>query len=169
MFGPWGDNMSLKVLSWQDIATLQDLLEKCSDYLTFQNGSPLGKKAAEELFTVRPEGTTDKQKLVCGIYKDGTEELIGVFDLVQAYVGPAVLSLGLMVLEPAQRGQGTGSSAYRELEAWARSEGFQRIRIGVLFSNDDGLRFWRKHGFLETGEVRSFQRHLLRVLEKKIV
>ncbi|MDI6878121.1 MAG: GNAT family N-acetyltransferase [Desulfitobacteriaceae bacterium] len=158
----------LKVLALRDKRALQTLLEKCDDYLSLQNGGPIGPNAAEELLMVRPEDASERQKLVLGIYQGDTGPLVGVCDLLKGYIGPDVLSLGLLLLEPAARRRGLGQLAYQDVEEWARNEGFTKIRIGVLMSNELGLKFWHKVGFKETGEIKAYRRHWLRILEKGI-
>lgn len=94
--------------------------------------------------------------------------LVGVMDIVMRYAGPDILTLGLLVIEPALRGKGIGEKAEKLLEDWSRSKNFSRIRLGVLFGNDKGLRFWHKLGFKETGEIKSFLFHKFWALEKPI-
>ncbi|MFD6169022.1 GNAT family N-acetyltransferase [Streptomyces coeruleorubidus] len=50
----------------------------------------------------------------------------------------------------AYRGQGFGEALYRRGLHRARELGARVIETVVLSSNEDGLRFARKHGFIET-------------------
>ncbi|MGP3638144.1 GNAT family N-acetyltransferase [Streptomyces sp. 24-1644] len=50
----------------------------------------------------------------------------------------------------AHRGRGFGTELYERSLKHARTLGAQRIETVVLASDTDGLRFARKHGFVET-------------------
>lgn len=50
------------------------------------------------------------------------------------------------------------TSAYRLHEDRIRNwQGVIRIRLGVVRTNDDVLSFWRKQGFVETGEIKPYR------------
>ena len=160
--------IKLEVLNERNVPELQELLVKCSDYLTFQDGEPVKKDAANDLLVSKPDNVSIKDKIVFGIYKNDDHSLVGVIDIIMRYAGPYTLSLGLLVLEPRSRGKGIGETANELVEDWARSNNFSRIRLGVLFDNEKGLRFWHRVGYKETGEVKPYLFHKFRVLEKPI-
>lgn len=147
-------DVSLRVLTKEDLPQLQVLLEKCSDYLTFQDEVPVKPSAAQDLFNVKPDGVPDKDKVIFGIFNIQSQ-LVGVFDLIKGYSAPKTLSLGLMMLEPFSRGKGIGNKAYEALEQWAMSEQFNKVRLGALIGNEKGLRFWHRMDYIETGEVKT--------------
>ena len=76
--------VTLEVLTKDDLLILQVLLEKCSDYLTFQDEEPVKPSAALDLFIARPDGIDDKDKVILGIFND-QKQLVGVFDLIKGY------------------------------------------------------------------------------------
>lgn len=160
--------ITLEILKENNISELQGLLMKCSDYLMFQDGEPVKEDAAKNLLITKPSNVSINDKKVLGVYKSQDHSLVGVMDIVMRYAGPDILNLGLLVIEPASRGKGIGEKAEKLLEDWSRSNNFSRIRLGVLFGNDKGLRFWHKVGFKETGEIKSFLFHKFWVLEKPI-
>ncbi|HBW36869.1 GNAT family N-acetyltransferase [Desulfosporosinus sp. BICA1-9] len=158
----------LKVLKKEDFPILQALLVRCSDYLIFQDEEPIKSTAAQDLFNYRPEGVEDKEKVLLGIFVDGQEQLVGVFELIKGYPVPNTLTLALMVLELFSRGKGIGSKAYEALEEWAISRQLNRVRLGVLFGNEKGLKFWKSMGYSETGEIKPYLSKKFMVLEKNI-
>jgi len=149
--------MELIVLRKDDLPLLQVLLEKCSDYLTFQDEEPVKPSAAHDLFDAKPEGVEGNSKVLLGIFTD-QKQLVGVFDIIKGYCGPRTLSLGLMLLDPSSRGKGIGNKTYKLLEEWAISQQFNKVRLGVLFGNEKGLRFWKSMGYIRTGEVKTQMR-----------
>ncbi|MHB8073194.1 GNAT family N-acetyltransferase [Desulfosporosinus fructosivorans] len=160
--------VELKVLTREDFSILQALLVRCSDYLIFQDDEPVKSSAAQDLFSCRPEGVEDKDKVLMGIFVDGQEQLVGVFELIEGYPVPKTLTLALMVLEHFSRGKGIGSKAYEALEEWAISRQHNRVRLGVLFGNEKGLKFWLSMGYSETGEIKPYSSKKFMVLEKTI-
>jgi GNAT superfamily N-acetyltransferase len=126
---------------------------------------PAKSSAAQDLFEARPDGIDNNDKVILGIF-DASDQLAGVFDLIKSFPNSRTLMLGLMLLDPSCRGKGYGSMAYEILEEWAVSESFNKIRIGVLFGNERGLKFWEKTGFVKTGEVKEYLSHKVLVLEK---
>lgn len=163
--------MALIVLGKSDLPLLQVLMEKCSDYLSFQDEEPVKPSAAYDLFETKPARVEGNSKVVLGIFTD-QKKLVGVFDLIKGYSGPRTLSLGLMLIDPSSRRKGIGSKAYKLLEEWAISQQFNKVRLGVLFGNEKGLRFWINMGYIGTGEVKTqMRRNLFKkvmVLEKSI-
>ncbi len=149
--------ITIEILTNDDLLMLQVLLEKCSDYLTFQDEEPVKLSEAQDLFKARPDGVVDKDKVIFGIFND-QKQLVGVFDLIKSFSGQRTLSLGLMLIDPVSRRQGIGNKAYNLLEEWAIYKQFNKVRLGVLFGNEKGLRFWKSMGYTSTEEVRTQMR-----------
>ncbi|AET68295.1 acetyltransferase [Desulfosporosinus orientis DSM 765] len=160
--------VELEILGEKHIPELQELLMRCSDYLAFQDGEPVKKDAAKDLLISRPDNVTIQDKIVYGIYQGQDHLLIGVVDIIMRFAGPDILSLVLLVIEPTFRGKGLGEVVHKLLEEWAHSNKFSRIRLGVLFDNEKGHRFWKRVGYEETGEIKPYLAHKFRVLEKAI-
>jgi len=164
--------VELRVLKKEDIHILQALLVRCSDYLIFQDEEAVKPSAAQDLLNDRPVGIEDKDKVILGIFINH-KQLTGVFELIKSYAGPRTLSLALMLIAPSDRGHGIGNKAYQLVEDWAISQRFNKVRLGVLFGNEKGLKFWKSMGYIKTGEVKTQMRPNLSkkvmVLEKSIV
>ena len=126
--------VTLKALTKDDLPLLQVLLEKCFEYLTFQDEKPVKPSAAQDLFDAKPNGAEENDKVLLGIFTD-QKQLVGVFDLIKGYTGPRTLSLGLMLLDPTSRGKRIGNKAYKLLEEWVINQQFNKVRLGVLFGN----------------------------------
>ncbi len=138
----------VKLLQPEDTATLQTLLERCADYSRLVTGSPPGPAAAASLLTDCPPGKTVSDKCAIGIFTE-RQELTGVLDAVRGYPTPVDWWLGLLLLDPAVRGQGLGQRLYQAFEGWAAQQGARCIYLGVVEDNQAAYRFWRKTGFQE--------------------
>lgn len=135
-------------LTIEDSQRLKVLLELCSDFSMLINGSPPGERDAEELLMDLPPGKSMDDKLVLGIETNGGE-LAGVIDLVKDYPEAGNLFIGLMLLAPSARGNGTGGVVLSDLEGWARKAGADKLGLGVLAHNLKGHHFWVQQGFQE--------------------
>lgn len=138
-----------------EMDALQRVIEAAPRYLYRITGHPPGAAEAQSLFTVLPEGKTYDDKFVYGVYQGDT--MVGCADVIRAYPAPGSAWLGLLLIaEPFQR-QGVGAAAYGLLEEQIRTWPVARIRLGVVRTNDEVLPFWRKQGFVETGEVKPYR------------
>ena len=125
---------------------LQALLEKCADYSQLLTGAPPPPSSAASLLVDCPEGKTPGDKLVIGLFTE-PQDLIGVLDAIRDYPAPDDWWLGLLLLDPAQRGQGLGQRVYQSFERWAGQREARCIYLGVIEQNQGAYRFWRKAGF----------------------
>lgn len=130
-----------------DAPALQRLLERCREFHELVYGERLGPGEAEELLKKRPEGNTAEDKLVIGLFEDGAEAPAGVLDLIRDYPERGEWFVGLLLLEPARRGAGTGARVHAALEQWVRGQGATGLRLVVERQNPGALRFWRRQGF----------------------
>ncbi|MGQ0507480.1 MAG: GNAT family N-acetyltransferase [Myxococcaceae bacterium] len=127
---------------------MQALFARCGDYFDLVYGRPAAPNEAEHQLAELPPGRTPADKLSVGFFT-GDRELCGILDVVRGYRDAAEWYLGLLLFEPALRSSGHGTSVLSSLEDWARDEGATGIRLACAEQNLLGLRFWRKHEFVE--------------------
>jgi GNAT superfamily N-acetyltransferase len=145
---PTVDGYSLAALTPEDGPRAQRLCERCADYSEMVMGVPPGPAEAQSLYMALPEGKTYEDKLLMGIFA-GPEELVGVLDAVRDVPTSGMWWLGVLLLDPARRDQGLGTSVYRAFEQWAAAHGAQAIQLAVVQQNEAGHRFWQRLGFVE--------------------
>ncbi|KLU61547.1 hypothetical protein CEB3_c22270 [Peptococcaceae bacterium CEB3] len=150
--------ITLRELTREDLPAVQALLERCSAYLTFQDEEPVKPGAALELFSEKPDGVEESDKVLFGIVNEA-QELVGLFDVLRGYPDPKTLNLGLMLLEPASRGKGIGEKACKALATYDRMplEGAIRINhlAGMVFDK------WLFQGRSGRRPLPVFQSHIL--------
>jgi GNAT superfamily N-acetyltransferase len=127
---------------------VQALLERGADYSELVMGLPPGPAEAQSLYIDLPPGKGYEDKCLLGIYA-AEQRLVGVFDAIRHYPESGEWFIGLLLLEPEQRGQGLGARIYRVFAQWAGTQGAQGIRLAVLEQNVKGERFWLRLGFEE--------------------
>ena len=89
-------------------------------------------------------------KFYIGFFDGGT--LIAVMDLILDYPQEKTAFIGLFMMDAAFQGRGTGSKIIGECAAYLTSLGYQKIRLGIDKGNPQSDAFWRKNGFIKTGE-----------------
>jgi GNAT superfamily N-acetyltransferase len=133
-------------LSTQDAALLQRLLERCADYYEMAEGRAPGPAAAIDEMTQAPPERPPDDVFSLGILGE-PNELIGVIGALRNHRRERQWYLALLLLDPAMRGKGLGTAAYRTFEAWIRNEGADSLLLAVLEVNVSAARFWQKLGF----------------------
>lgn len=154
------EGYSFTYLTPQELPLVQTFCEQCareieqSTYLqpglSLEHvlGLPPGPAMAQELAHALPAGKGYEDKLLMGIFAR-PDHLIGLLDVIRDYPVQGEWWLGLLMLEPAQRGQGLGEKICRAFEQWAKDAGARYLRLVVSVQNRRGHQFWQRLGFEE--------------------
>lgn len=130
----------------EDAESLQQLLDRCSDYALLVEGEVASPTAGQDLFREVPPGKQVDDKFVLGIV-DGAGRLIGLLEGVRGYPEAAVWWIGLLLLAPEARGHGIGRQLLADFSQYARTQGAAAIMLGVVEENVRAYRFWQQVGF----------------------
>ena len=137
---------TVKQLTPENATVLQNLYERCADFLFLTDGLPPSPTAALEAFADVPEGKTTRDLYVFGLFAPG-DSIVGTISAVRCYPDDRTWWIGLMVIAPDRRRQGLGSEFYRGFERWVLERGASYISLVVIEANEPGFRFWKKMGF----------------------
>ncbi len=140
-----GSDISLRLLDPDDMPALQGLLERCADFSQLVEGEPPSVHAAQDMLADLPPGRYLADKFLFGIFRENF--LAGVLDAVRGYPQEGVWWIGLLLLDPAQRGCGAGEQALNIFTTFAGEQGAQALMLGVVEENVRGLQFWQRMGF----------------------
>lgn len=154
---PSESHLELKPLTGdaEAMAELQRVLESRPDYYQRVEGAPPGPAEAQSVYSALPEGFSYDGKHVFGVYRGGV--MVGCIDLLVGYPDSCTAMLGLLLIASPVDGQGVGPAALRLLDDWIRENTVcTRVRIGVVRTNEGVLGFWRRMGFVETGEIKPY-------------
>jgi GNAT superfamily N-acetyltransferase len=84
--------------------------------------------------------------------------MVGCADLIRGYPEPATALLGLLLVSEKHERRGIGSRAYALIEQLIRDWGGRdRVRVGVVRTNQEVMPFWTRLGFEPTGEVKPYR------------
>lgn len=101
----------------------------------------------EQDITSIPDGAQKNQKN----YKlvSFNNEILGAVDYITGYPEKNTVFIGLFIIKNNKHGQGFGRKIFNYLENLFKSEGFLKIRLGVIADNEIGFSFWKKRNFKE--------------------
>ncbi|OYT87948.1 MAG: GNAT family N-acetyltransferase [Burkholderiales bacterium PBB3] len=140
---------AVRELSEEQIPTLQALFEANPDYFLSVNGLPPGPTEAQREFEeLPPSHLSYGARWFAGVF-DQADALRGVIILVSDLAAKGVWHTALFFLERSLRGTGAANELHRALEATARKQGAQWLRLGVVAGNLRAERFWSKCGYKE--------------------
>ena len=129
------------------------VLQAATDYHLLVEGAPPTADHVEEFFLSLPPGHSADDHFPLAFFAGDTP--IGVGGILRKWNAPNKAMVGLLVLAPEWRRGGHGRKAFGLIEALARSwPGISQLRVGVVATNQDALIFWRKVGFIDTGEIK---------------
>ena len=139
-----------------EMVELQRVLESVPTYSHRVTGAPAGPADAQSTYSILPEGKGYEDKFVFGVYADTM--MVGCADVIRTYPDEMTAHLGVLLIAESHQHRGLGGTAYRQVECYARAwKRCARMRIGVVQTNAGALTFWRKLGFVESGEVRPYR------------
>lgn len=129
---------------------LQRFFDENPLYFITTLGEPARPDAAhEEIHEDLPAGWPYTKKWVIG-YTTSSGELAAMANLVSDLLAPSVWHIGTFIVATSRHGTGDARTLYQGLESWARSNGAQWLRLGVVSGNLRAERFWQRVGFTQT-------------------
>jgi diamine N-acetyltransferase len=136
-----------------EMSALQSVLEAAPAYFETITGTPPGNAEAQSTYTALPPGKDYDDKRVWGLYSG--EAMIGCADVIRGYPVREKAIIGLLLLAERWQRRGLGRAFALLIEKMiAEWPEIATLRIGVVDRNVGALEFWRKLGYIETGEVK---------------
>lgn len=126
--------------------TVLDLCLRAQDYIGLETGAAPDAAYVRGFFEDRPKGFGADQLAAWGLYASG--DLVGICGFLQGYDDAQSWYVGLILLDPAVRGQGLGAAWLRHLADTARGAGMRWIKLAVLTQNPRALVFYDRLGFV---------------------
>ncbi len=130
----------------EDSRAIQELWDKCLDYMLLVDGHPAGPNAAEEEFQEVPPGKSPDDKFVFGIV-NRQNGLVGLLETLRWYPDETIWWIGLLLFEPESRSQGLGQKVVQGFVDYLRGSGAKAIMLGVVDENERAYKFWKGIGF----------------------
>lgn len=144
---------NIRLLSGDDEIDVQALCERCSDFSELVEGRPPEKDAGHSILFDLPPDKELKDKYAFGVYKE-CGLLIAVVEMIKDYKVTGEWIIGLLMLDPSERGKGLGRKLHDQIKAWVSEENGRALRIGVVEENHKGHQFWCEMGYVEVERVK---------------
>ena len=146
-------SMRRLVNSEPDRTLIDSVIAASDDYSVLVTGAPKQLGDADSIFADSPPNGSLENKFVLGFFLG--DEVVGFAVIYCGWNAPHKAHIGFLLLSPMHRGIGVGSCALVHITALAKTwVGIDTLRLGVVANNTRGLSFWRKMGFVETGELK---------------
>lgn len=159
------DISSVRALRHDDLPAMLRLCRSNPLYYEHFGPAPTLEALASDL-TALPPGKAAEDKHFVGFFAG--EALAAVADLITGYPEPKTLYIGFFMLDAAYQGRGLGSQLVGRLLCRAAQGGFSRVRLAYVKTNPQSAAFWRKNGFLPTGQEADCGGRRVVILEKAI-
>jgi len=143
--GPPGSYQT-RLLTPEDLDDLQALFERGADYFEIATGKAPARDEARRAFVAGPPSKSVNDKRVIGIFA-GEGDMGGVLDAMTNWPENGMWTMGMLLLEPAARGNGLGRAVLDAYETWARGQGAQSFRTAVVSHHEKGIRFLESAGY----------------------
>ncbi len=147
------DDYCVRLLSPEDEVSVQNLCERCADFSMLIEGRLPEKSAGHDILFDLPPNKDLEDKYVIGVYKKESSPLIAVIDLIKDYKNPGEWTMGLMMIDPDERGQRLGRTLQEFVKTLVLEHRGKVLRIGVVEENSRAYKFWREMGYAEVDRV----------------
>ncbi|MCX7239607.1 MAG: GNAT family N-acetyltransferase [Burkholderiales bacterium] len=128
---------------------LQRFFEANPAYFLAVQGEPARPGAArEEIHEPLPAGWSFTRKWLIG-YVDTASSLIAIANVVSDLLATGVWHVGTFIVATERHGKGEAQVLFASVERWARDNGAQWLRLGVVAGNARAQRFWHSQGFTQ--------------------
>ncbi len=148
-----------------DVAQIYGLLASNSLFYRYCPPPPTPQRVQQDM-ALLPPGKTAREKYFLGWF-DGAA-LVAVGDVVCGYPDSECAFIGLFMTAVPLQGRGVGSAIVKELLEFLRRQGFARARLCYAGGNPQSEAFWRKNGFLPTGDEKLAEGYTKVVMERSL-
>jgi GNAT superfamily N-acetyltransferase len=96
------------------------------------------------------------------------ESLVAVLDLILGYPDEETAFIGFFMTEASIQHAGVGSGIIGRLCGFLKAQGFSRARLGFVSGNPQSEGFWKKNGFIPTGETYKMELYTVALAERRL-
>ncbi|MGB5865419.1 MAG: GNAT family N-acetyltransferase [Sulfitobacter sp.] len=134
-----------------DLALVQTLCLRGTEYITLETGAPPAEGYAATLLAEAPPSVPTRDVLAFGALDEGM--LCALLKCLRNFYAPREWYLGLLLVDPAARRGGLGTQMVAHVRRLARTQNARCMRMAVLDANPQGRAFWAHQGFVHERTV----------------
>ena len=151
---------------------LQEFFEVNPFYFLAVHGQPAQpREAHEEIAEDPPSGWPFTRKYVFG-YQRPDGQLAAMAHVISDLLAEGVWHVATFIVETARHGTGDSQALYQSLEKWAKDQGAQWMRLGVVQGHTRAESFWLARGYRQVASRQGVEMGLrvndLRVMVKPL-
>lgn len=132
-----------------DAPALQAFFEANPLYFHAVGGQPPQPDEALSEITDRPPAEMPYGRVWVFGFEDDTGQLAAMAGVIENLLAPGVWHIGIFIVATARHGRGDAQRLHAAIVDWARANGAQWMRLGVVLGNERAERFWRRCGYTE--------------------
>jgi GNAT superfamily N-acetyltransferase len=133
----------------EDAPALQAFFEANPLYFETIGGQPPQPgEALSEITDRPPAGMPHGRVWVLG-FVDAAGQLVAMAGVIENLLAQGVWHIGIFIVATARHGRGDAQRLHAAVVDWARTNGAQWMRLGVVAGNERAERFWQRCGYVE--------------------
>ena len=144
--------LDARLAGFEDLETLQAILEAAPGYHRLVEGALAGPTAASDLIA---DAEADPDRRLLLLWARAGTLAAGVVDLQLHWPEPDAAHVRLLLLRESLHGRGLGREAASGLEEALRLDGFSALRLSVTGENPGARAFWERVGFAPVERFRA--------------
>ena len=142
---------TVRRLQEKDTELIYKLCCKNKIFYQYHPPAPTREVILEDMAAL-PPGKDYKDKYYIGFFENGV--LAAIMDLILGYPEKDIAYVGLFMVDVGYQKKSIGSKIITECAGCLRMSGFRSIRLAVDRGNPQSNAFWKKNGFLVTGQTK---------------
>jgi GNAT superfamily N-acetyltransferase len=146
------DKILIRKLNIEDAGSLQKLCIRCTDFYILTEGMEPNIDSGNEILADLPPDKNYSDKAVLGVFNN-KNVLVAVIDIVRNFPNEGEWILGLLLIDPSERGKGLGKKLHNIIKEIATKYNAKTLRLGVVEDNHKGHGFWHSLGYYEIDRV----------------
>lgn len=145
---------------------ISDVVALCSMNKIYYQFCPpfVTEESIADDMTALPPGVNETDKHYVGFYD--ADKLIAVMDLITGFPDEQTAFIGFFMTDVSVQNAGVGTTIINELFAYLRELGFKLVKLGWVQGNPQAEHFWKKNGFIETGDVQEMDDYSVVVAQR---
>jgi ribosomal protein S18 acetylase RimI-like enzyme len=140
----------IKALDRRNLNQIFRLCVRCTDFFELVEEKVPSKNDALSILTELPSKSDYKNKFVFGVFNQ--RKMVALIDLVKGNKKKNECTVGLLLIDPKERGHGLGCKLHEKIIELAKKWGLKRIRLWVAANNIKACAFWKSLGYKKIGE-----------------
>lgn len=154
---------TVKLLGSEDIPDVFALCKRNELYYQFCPPFVTEQSIADDMKALPPE-VDESDKYYVGFYD--ADKLVAVMDLIAEFPNEQTVYIGFFMTDVSVQNVGVGSRIVSELCEYLQTMEYKFARLAWVKGNPQAEHFWKKNGFVETGDIQEMDDYSVVVAQR---